>query len=167
MPRPPEVAPLIVRAYGLSDRERDVMQRVVQGLSTKEIAAAIELSVYTVADHLKRIFEKVGVRSLHRVAGASVLRSLLPSAAPGRRAQRGRVVCRAWRERGLGEARSPSPPAVRKVITRATAIIPRGGVAFPPFAASVLERSNAFDATASESECYPRSSPRAVTSRTG
>jgi DNA-binding CsgD family transcriptional regulator len=63
MPRPPEVAPLIVSAYGLSDRERDVMQRVVQGLSTKEIAAAIELSVYTVADHLKRIFEKVGVRS--------------------------------------------------------------------------------------------------------
>jgi DNA-binding CsgD family transcriptional regulator len=59
----PEVAPLIVSAYGLSDRERDVMQQVVQGLSTKEIAAAIELSVHTVSDHLKKIFEKVGVRS--------------------------------------------------------------------------------------------------------
>jgi DNA-binding CsgD family transcriptional regulator len=61
--KPAEVAPLIVRAYGLSEREAELTRLVLHGLSTKEIAAEMLLSPYTVQDYLKSVFEKVDVRS--------------------------------------------------------------------------------------------------------
>jgi DNA-binding CsgD family transcriptional regulator len=61
--RAAEVAPLVVRAYGLTPREVDVAEMVLKGASTKEIATLLEVSAYTVQDHLKSIFDKVDVRS--------------------------------------------------------------------------------------------------------
>lgn len=61
--RAPEIAPLLLEAHGLSDREREVTFYILQGLSTSEIAERLFISAYTVQDHLKAIFEKMRVRS--------------------------------------------------------------------------------------------------------
>jgi DNA-binding NarL/FixJ family response regulator len=58
-----DVAPLIVEAYGFTGRELDVTRAIARGLSTGEIAAELHLSPHTVRDHVKAVFEKVGVGS--------------------------------------------------------------------------------------------------------
>jgi DNA-binding CsgD family transcriptional regulator len=58
-----ELAPLIVSAYGLTEREQEVARHALQGWPTKRIAEALGLSPYTVSDHLRRVFAKVGVHT--------------------------------------------------------------------------------------------------------
>jgi DNA-binding NarL/FixJ family response regulator len=57
------VIPLIVAAYGLTEREREVVHLVLRGESTRQLAAALHLSPYTIQDHLKSIFDKCAVTS--------------------------------------------------------------------------------------------------------
>lgn len=73
-----EVAPLVALAYGLSDRERQVIRLCMQGRSTKEMARALQVSPYTVQDHLKSIFEKTGARSRGEVVGQIFLEQYVP-----------------------------------------------------------------------------------------
>jgi DNA-binding CsgD family transcriptional regulator len=56
-----DLARLLMRAWGLTRREREVAQLVIDGLSSEDIAAALFISVHTVRDHLKVIFAKTGV----------------------------------------------------------------------------------------------------------
>ncbi|ACL65100.1 transcriptional regulator, LuxR family [Anaeromyxobacter dehalogenans 2CP-1] len=60
---PVELAELQVCAFGLTPAERRVLQLTLQGLCTKEIAAALGISPYTARDHLTHVFDKTGARS--------------------------------------------------------------------------------------------------------
>ncbi len=55
-------------SHALSSREREVAALVAQGLTTKEIAESLFLSVSTVKGHLKEIFRKCGVRNRAELA---------------------------------------------------------------------------------------------------
>jgi DNA-binding NarL/FixJ family response regulator len=61
--QPMEIAPVIMQTYLLTKREGEITQCILQGWSTREIAAKLHISSNTVQDHLKAIFEKVDVRS--------------------------------------------------------------------------------------------------------
>ena len=52
----------------LSERELDVVRKVVEGLSNDEIAADLGISHKTVESHMRRIFERVGVVSRTELA---------------------------------------------------------------------------------------------------
>lgn len=80
--RPDEVAPMILRAYGLSQRERQVTLLCLRGLSTKEAAAALVISENTVQDHLKSIFDKMGMRSRRELAAHIFMEQYQPRFAP-------------------------------------------------------------------------------------
>jgi DNA-binding CsgD family transcriptional regulator len=54
---------LLLVAYGLTAREREVCREVIAGHSTADIAGHLFISSNTVQDHLKSVFAKVGVRS--------------------------------------------------------------------------------------------------------
>jgi DNA-binding CsgD family transcriptional regulator len=66
---PARIAPLLMSAYGLTDREQDVTRLVLQGESTADIAARLVVSAHTVQQHLKSIFEKTGVHSRRDLVG--------------------------------------------------------------------------------------------------
>jgi DNA-binding CsgD family transcriptional regulator len=61
--RPAAMAPLMADAYGFTDRERRITELVARGLSTKQISARLQVSAYTVQDHLKSVFAKSGTGS--------------------------------------------------------------------------------------------------------
>jgi DNA-binding NarL/FixJ family response regulator len=77
---PPDVAQsLVERAYhsDLSPRERDVLERVVDGLSNKEIAGRLDLTEATVKTHITHILEKLGVEDRTQAALAAIKRGIV------------------------------------------------------------------------------------------
>lgn len=60
---PTLVAPLLLKAYGLTTRELEVAQLMLRGATTAQAAQRLELSPHTVNDHLKSIYEKTGART--------------------------------------------------------------------------------------------------------
>jgi DNA-binding CsgD family transcriptional regulator len=60
---PREMAWFNAAAYGLSLREREIVELVMRGAATRQISTSLYITEHTVQKHLSNIFEKVGVRS--------------------------------------------------------------------------------------------------------
>ncbi len=58
-----ETFDLVCRAHGLSRREREVVVLLRQGMGTTAVTRRLFISTYTLQDHLKSIFAKLGVHS--------------------------------------------------------------------------------------------------------
>lgn len=61
---PAALAPMVVAAYGLTPRETEVVRALLAGHARKAIAAELAISLHTVNDHVKSIFEKTDVSSV-------------------------------------------------------------------------------------------------------
>ena len=58
---PAEVAPVIMSAYGLTDREKTICGLVCQGLPTRQIADRLHLTTDTGQDHLMSALARTGI----------------------------------------------------------------------------------------------------------
>ena len=67
---PTERSSLFLAAHGLTPAQRRVAELVLQGRTTGQIVVELRISAHTVQDHLKVVFDKVGVRSRRDLVSA-------------------------------------------------------------------------------------------------
>jgi DNA-binding CsgD family transcriptional regulator len=80
---PADLAPILMMAYGLTDRERTITSLVCRGLATREIAERLHITPNTIQDHLKSIFDKTGVRTRRELAMSLLQRDYVPRTMAG------------------------------------------------------------------------------------
>jgi DNA-binding CsgD family transcriptional regulator len=67
---PAERSSLFLSAHGLTPAQRRVANLVLQGRTTGQMVVELRISPHTVQDHLKAVFDKVGVRSRRELVTA-------------------------------------------------------------------------------------------------
>jgi DNA-binding CsgD family transcriptional regulator len=67
-----------LEAFGATAREREVATLLARGLSRAEIAETLVVSPYTVEDHVKNLYEKLGVASRQELVARVFLDEYLP-----------------------------------------------------------------------------------------
>jgi len=86
----PKIADVVVKGYlnkgtqfapeevsPLTSREREILQLIAEGLSTKEIASHVCLSIKTVETHRRNIMEKLNIRSIAELTKYSIREGLV------------------------------------------------------------------------------------------
>lgn len=68
----------VERAPRLSDREREVLQLVAEGLTSKEIGARLHVSSKTVDWHRQSIMDKLGIRSIAELTKYAIRQGITP-----------------------------------------------------------------------------------------
>lgn len=72
------VARLRTPGPALTEREREILGRLAEGLGNREIARSLFLSEATVKTHLARVYAKLGVRTRAGAVAAATRHRLLP-----------------------------------------------------------------------------------------
>ena len=60
---PGRIFELMMSAHGLTAREREVVRLVLEGQSTSQMSSTLSVTPHTVQQHLKSVFDRMGVRS--------------------------------------------------------------------------------------------------------
>jgi DNA-binding NarL/FixJ family response regulator len=61
----------------LSKREREILQKIANGATTKEVASELGISPHTVKTHLERIFEKLGANDRAQAVAIAIRTGLV------------------------------------------------------------------------------------------
>jgi DNA-binding NarL/FixJ family response regulator len=77
---------------GVTDREKEIIECVCQGMSNREIARRLVLSEYTVKTHLNTIFKKFNISNRSKLMMLAMQSPLAGSVEHGE-ASRGRCLC--------------------------------------------------------------------------
>jgi two-component system response regulator NreC len=63
---------------GLTDREREVLTHIARGLSTKQIAAELDIGARTVETHRANLMRKLGVKSVALLTQVAIREGIVP-----------------------------------------------------------------------------------------
>jgi DNA-binding CsgD family transcriptional regulator len=64
-------------SFQLTDREKEVLECLVKGMSYKMIAAACFISIDTVRHHIKNIYDKLHVNSKSEAVAMAIKRNIV------------------------------------------------------------------------------------------
>ncbi len=76
LPRPRDAAAAPGRV-DLTDREREVLRGLVQGLAYKQVASTLGISIDTVRSHVKHVYRKLQVHGVAEAVGRAVREKLI------------------------------------------------------------------------------------------